>query len=392
MKTLYIFVLLGALCLSAFAQTTVTVPRQSKHFLWDEGNWEYASDQFYTYTSRAQVQESIMKVGTINQSRTVNTYENNRLKETTAQSWSILNNAWEDVTKLMYEYDARGRTMTITIQTKFGLDPLKNSIRSVYTYNGNDANPTTVLHQSWDEAGNAWENSSRDTNLMWSTDGANPYGLITAETQDYNSSTNTWVSTERVNTSYNTTTRKLTITTEVHTGTNWENDTREILTYDAKRNIVSMLDQEWQNNAWAFDGETQIDYIYNANDVLTERITKTKDEETGPFENAFRDVYSDFQIFNIMKSPEQLPQSSLAVFPNPTAQDLNITLKSVEFREAQVELVNAQGTKVYEAAISHRSLAAGAHVIPTEHLAAGMYILHIRTDNNKEIARRVVKH
>jgi len=36
MKTLYILALLCALCASAFAQTTITLPRKTEYYVWND--------------------------------------------------------------------------------------------------------------------------------------------------------------------------------------------------------------------------------------------------------------------------------------------------------------------------------------------------------------------
>ncbi|WP_207433582.1 T9SS type A sorting domain-containing protein [Sabulibacter ruber] len=397
MKTLYILVLLCALCVSAFAQTTtITLPRKTEFYSWDNQAsppaWEVAGVYTTTYNNRAQQTEQVLTFEDENQSRAVNTYDNFRLTETLLQTWNPETNQWMSNLKSTYTYDAQGRMLTITSQSNFGAGTgtLVNTGKTTYTYTGNETNPTIVVSQNWDATSNSWVNDERSHNFMWATGGGNPAGFIMYETQEWVN--NAWVNEERVNSSYDTNTRKLTITTEEASGSNWENESREITTYDERMNVINSLSQEWDGNSWEFDSETQYVLTYNTSNVLTERITRQRTTEDEELENSIREVYSDFQTFTITKSAEQLPQSSLAVFPNPTTDDLKITLKSVEFKEAQVELINTQGVKVYEAAIPHRSLTSGLHVIPTEHLASGLYILHIRTDNNKEIARRVLKN
>ncbi|WP_210462339.1 T9SS type A sorting domain-containing protein [Rufibacter roseolus] len=398
MKTLYILALLCALCVSAFAQTTtITLPRKTQFYVWDaDANpaaWQAVSSYTTTYNSRAQITEQVLATDAINMSRTVNTYDNFRLTEAVNQSWDMLTSTWKTDFKSTYAYDARGRTSTITYQsTTGGTGPLSNSGKSIYLYTGNETQPNTIVHQDWDATTNTWKDDERDTNFMWTSEASNPFGFIMYETQQYDAATNTWVNEERVNTSYNATTRTLVMTTEEASGSTWVNSDRETITYDDKKNITGMLIQEWENNAWAFDSEVQYVLTYNSSNVLTERITRIRETEGEALENSLREVFSDFQTFNIMKSAEQLPASSLAVFPNPTNSSLKVALSNVSFQEAQVELFNLQGVKVYGAAISQRSLTSGAYVIPAEHLSAGMYILHIRTDNNKEISRRVVKN
>ncbi|KAA3440535.1 T9SS type A sorting domain-containing protein [Rufibacter hautae] len=164
-----------------------------------------------------------------------------------------------------------------------------------------------------------------------------------------------------------------------------------ITTFDAQMNPTRLLVQEWDYDKWKFLGDTQYLLTYNPDNVLTEGITKIRMVDGGPLENLSRDVYRDFQTFNITGAAEQLPESSLAVFPNPTSGNLNISLTGAGFKQAQIQLFNLQGKKMYEAMASFRSISTGNHVIPCQQLGAGVYVLRITTDNNKGISRRVVK-
>ncbi|KAA3440536.1 T9SS type A sorting domain-containing protein [Rufibacter hautae] len=396
MKTLYLIALLCALCASAFAQTTITLPGKTEYYVWNDepspGTWQGAGAYTHTYNNRGQETERIHATDAINISRSVNTYENFLLKESIAYLWDMLTTAWKPTLKSTYVHDAQGRVANIVYQSSTAGGPLTNTVKSIHLYTGNEKKPHTVVHQNWDPATGTWKDDEKDTNFMWVSEATNPAGFIMYETQTYDAAANAWTNVERVNTSYNATTRTLVMTTEEASGSTWVNSERETITYDDKKNITGMLIQEWNNNAWELDNEVQYVLTYNSSNVLTERITKMRDNAGEALENAFREVMSDFQSFIVTKSAEQLPASSLAVFPNPTNSSLKVALSNVSFQEAQVELFNLQGVKVYGASISHRSLTSGAHVIPAEHLSAGMYILHIKTDNNKEISRRVVKN
>ncbi|WP_165864967.1 T9SS type A sorting domain-containing protein [Rufibacter latericius] len=250
-----------------------------------------------------------------------------------------------------------------------------------------------VLRQEWDEYTKNWLDVERDINLVWSTDQNNPFKLLSYEIQtapgpwDYG-----WGNKEKHSNSYDPATKTLFSTIELPSGDSWVPSSRTLTIFDAQMNPIRMQAREWVSNVWEFRVEMQYALTFNAEYALTEKTTTVRRTNSGELENAYKEVYSDFQTFSVTGAAEQLPESSLSIFPNPTSGDLKITLTDAGFQKAQVLVLDLQGRKVYDATTTSASINSGKQMIPLHHLSAGMYILRIITDNHKEISRRVVKN
>ena len=90
-----------------------------------------------------------------NSSRNIHKYDsNNRIIETTGQGWN--ESAWENITKLMFNYDASGNQATLELQT-WENNAWVNWMFTKATYvNGR---LIESLMQLWN--GSAWENDMR---------------------------------------------------------------------------------------------------------------------------------------------------------------------------------------------------------------------------------------
>ncbi len=395
MRTIYLSLILCALAFRSWAQTTLTLPRWTDYYEWygsqETGSWVLAFSNSHVYNTRGQETERILIQSDVELHKTRHTYGDFGLLETLELIPG--SGGWVEGSKSTYVYDAQGRLISKTQQAK-GPDrsSFVNTSRVMYQYTENDLNPSAVLRQDWDEVSNSWLDAERHTHQVWSTDQNNPFKLLSHAIQTAPAPLDVdWVNNERHGNSYDPATRTLTYVLDVPSGDGWVSHSRTLTNFDAQMNPTQIRTYEQANNAWRFTLGTEYTLTYNAESVLTEKIARIRRAEGGELENGYRDVYSDFQTFIVTKAAEQLPASSLAVFPNPTSGDLNITLAAAGFKQAQVQLFNLQGKKLYEAMTSYPSISKGNHVVPCQHLGAGVYVLRILTDNNKEISRTVVK-
>ncbi|WP_205501458.1 T9SS type A sorting domain-containing protein [Rufibacter psychrotolerans] len=396
MRTLFLAVVLGAICFSAVAQTTLTLPRKTQtYFIRTDVSpptWMLGEVHTHTYNAQGQETERVSTFNGRNRARTVKTYSNFQLQETTHQFWSMVMEAWIDEAKAQYQYDQQGRVTSLTMLQDTGTGNPVNDARELFYYTGDAEKPETILRQDWRGAADGWVDIERSTNYVWSTDPGNPVGFSQFDFQEYNATTNAWVNDLRVSATYDPAARTLTIAVDTATSsTTWVNWSRNVTTYDEQMHETSQLSYQWTNGAWAFINGLQYQLTYNANRVLVEKITRQQKTEGAPLVDLFREVYSEFQTFVVTGAGEQRPEASLVLYPNPTADNLEISLRQVAFKEAQVQVVTLQGQYVYEATVSSRSITGQPHVISLQHLPAGTYILHLKLDSNQEISRRVVK-
>lgn len=83
-------------------------------------------------------------------------------------------------------------------------------------------------------------------------------------------------------------------------------------------------------------------------------------------------------------------QKALAVYPNPAnGQDLTVSLESATAQNATLELVNALGQRVLS---TSRTLKTGGNQfqLATDHVAAGVYQLVVRSGDQPALSRRVM--
>ncbi|MEM9930105.1 MAG: T9SS type A sorting domain-containing protein, partial [Bacteroidota bacterium] len=84
---------------------------------------------------------------------------------------------------------------------------------------------------------------------------------------------------------------------------------------------------------------------------------------------------------------ERLAQHLLALYPNPTSNDLTLTT-SGELRNVQVSVLDLLGRQV---ATRHYAVLPARITVPTQRLANGTYLLQI-ADNQGQVSRRFVRH
>jgi hypothetical protein len=83
---------------------------------------------------------------------------------------------------------------------------------------------------------------------------------------------------------------------------------------------------------------------------------------------------------------ELLLQNGFSVYPNPVAESFWIALPS-DLSSYQLRITDVLGNLLY-------SQSGAADVLPVNcsHWPAGVYLLHIVTDNDRQFATRLVKH
>lgn len=96
-------------------------------------------------------------------------------------------------------------------------------------------------------------------------------------------------------------------------------------------------------------------------------------------------MQGDFNANCLVLSNEADPlPEPLKIYPNPTVSEINIhTNQSIQ----QVVIYNALGNELYrQSNINQQQV-----TLPTSQLAAGLYLVEIKTDQHKPIVRRFYK-
>ena len=93
--------------------------------------------------------------------------------------------------------------------------------------------------------------------------------------------------------------------------------------------------------------------------------------------------YSEIQSAKITQNPNQI-----AVYPNPTSEEVYINLKAFSGMDAEVMIVNNFGKIVYEESIT--KIQKTTHRIDLDRLQAGHYTISILVEGRKRIAKPLV--
>jgi hypothetical protein len=302
---------------------------------WQNNAWVYSSRSTNTYDANGNLLKTTMEEYTDGEwhnmaimSNTLN--DDGTVKETITQAWD--NGSWQDVTKTAYTYNASKQVLTATTQMGAG-DIWFDFTKITYTYN--------------------------DQNQ-----------LITQVTQIINMMTMELINSDQNTYSYNADGTENQIISQVWGPTNeWENSARFTNTYDNSKQVISDLNEKWENNAWVNDSKTT--YTYNASGLVQESIGQSW--ENSAWVNSFKDMltYNNknevteliTQEWNASLSLWEnksrltytydgtgihivgLNNRSLVVFPNPFTDQ--ITIQSELKGLHGIEVFNASGQLIY---------------------------------------------
>ncbi len=154
--------------------------------------------------------------------------QNGRLIERIFES-TVITGSWQNISRSTREYDSQGRDSIITNES-WGNLGWELSNRQVYTYD-NLSRFTIIQFESWDDFSNTWAVMSRN---------------------EYFYDGNTNVITEFVNAGWS--------------GTQWENISRTVNTYNGDGNFEEILIQIWFSNDWF--NNTRFGYSYDSSGYL----------------------------------------------------------------------------------------------------------------------------
>ena len=304
---------------------------------WNNNAWTNTSKSTFTYDASGNILSTTTETwdngAWLNAARMVNTLNaDGTVKETLTQSWQ--DGDWQDAMKTVFTYNATKKVLTQTTQMSLGegLPPMDFS-KLTYTYNEQDQLTDQLL-------------------------------------QTVNFATMQLVNSEQNHYTYNTDGTENQMVTQNWGLTNeWENTTRNTNTYNASKQVVSDLNEIWENNTWVNDYSAS--YSYHSGGQLEE--SEGKDWINGKWENSFKELFTYnnqneisqvvSQEWNTAQSkwddksritysydatgfdPLELTGNSLTVFPNPFADQ--ITVQSKLTTEQTIEVFNADGQLVY---------------------------------------------
>lgn len=340
------------------------------YFKWNTGTntWDLQSKNMFTYNA------------------------GNLMTSRTGQNWS--GSVWENDDKDIYELDSKGNLTSVTQQNWNNAGSTwENDYKHTYTYDAQD-NLLSEVSQDW--TAGAWENVSKTTNVF----DANNH-MQTSIEQDWTSGA--WANYAKYTFSYDAGQKRETdIYQRWNAGTmTWENRDKFTYAYDGAGKCTSYVQQEWAAGSWKDAHQLFFEYsgnkftkLYmqnrvaeewiNQDQLLLERssygqLTKLTQEKwnAGGFweipvgSGQYRFFYEEFEGSSVKKVNNLL---SLKVYPNPADQVLH--LQSGHDPVDALTILDYSGKVVYR---SHLKTSFSTLSLPTGQLAAGVYLLQVRS-------------
>ncbi len=335
---------------------------------------------------------------------------------------------WNSETRWINEYDAEDKLLTKVKQTKGNAD-WENHSKFNYEYDA-DNNISALSSQSWDSDIQNWTNRFQ-RHFEYDTD-----GLQTVQTSQ-SWTDNQWKNSVQWLYDYSSNNVKTT------TFQGWEDQTmswediskrRNTLGYDNNDNVISSLNEIWENEVW--ENDSKADYEFNAENEQTLRIQQEWDSGENDWRNYLRETttfngsapftqsttilefwdqeendwrndrktisdlteggnisllvreswtsewevtdrtYYYYDITTNIAALELNP-FNLSVSPNPGNGLVNINFTELDTKAA-IQLFNVQGQLVYNKTISNSS---NNMEVDFSNLPKGSYILQLKTDH-----------
>ncbi|MBK0401638.1 T9SS type A sorting domain-containing protein [Adhaeribacter sp. BT258] len=374
------------------------------------GNWQIQSHSTYTYDTQGRLTQRLYTDPATNQNlgREKTTYDarGNEI-EYRVEGWN--GSAWEliDGYMTLISYDQKGNKTELISEY---WDNVQNTwVREAREQTVYDANnlATSFTNSSWDGTtwqpeerivlnnvggvatsaviqeynSGVWTDAYRALNLTWHVLYEIPSAYV-LETFD----NNVWVQDEKYTAVYDANGGHVG-TYENWNGTAWENFMRETETYDNNKNYTGWLDEDWNqmNNAWDYEGEDRQVLTYSGIDVTQRIYQDSWSSGTTTLEDRVKEVYSNFQTFNVSGVQDQLAEAAVNVYPNPASKMVTV---SIPANKAAFTAIVADVTgKTW---LTKTFQAGEENSVYIEALPKGIYLLQLQTESGT-ITKRIVK-
>ncbi|MFC5269260.1 T9SS type A sorting domain-containing protein [Adhaeribacter terreus] len=399
---------------SSHARTNgmVSRPGNSMDYTVDpsSGNWQLQSSSTYTYDSQGRLTQRLYTTPASGQNlgRERTTYDaKGNETEYLIEEWD--GTAWQltDGYRTLITYNTKGNKTELIYE----LWDSNNGIwakdgREQTVYDANDL-VTSLTYSVWD--GTAWElddrilvsnvggvatsvnmqdfdngvwvDTYRGLNLTWHVLHEIPSAYILEAFDN-----GVWVKDEKYSSVYDANGGHVGIY-EDWTGTAWINSSRETETYDNNKNFTGWLEESWNatTSTWVYNGEERQVLTYSGIDV-TERIYQDSwGTGTSTLVNRYKEVYSNFQLFNVSGVKNLLAETAVNVFPNPAT---NVVMVSIPENKGAFTATIADVTgKIW---LSQTFRAGAENALNMEALPKGMYLLQLQTEAGSTV-KRIIK-
>jgi PKD repeat protein len=88
--------------------------------------------------------------------------------------------------------------------------------------------------------------------------------------------------------------------------------------------------------------------------------------------------------------PDVVKHSGVAVYPNPSSQDVNLSIQDKSVNTAKVQLTDVSGRIIYSRQLTAQEISTGSAVLPAQVFgAAGIYLLGIQTNTGSHVEKLI---
>ena len=202
------------------------------------------------------------------------------VSQAVSQTWDKNSSSWKNVSRITYTYNASFQ-VTVTLTELYSGGAWQNATRETNTYDGNGY-LTTSLSELWFIT--QWQNLSR-VNYTNNSDGT-PQQVVY---QTWDLITQNWVNTARDTYTYNADKTVHQVVHEVWVSGAWQNDTRTTYTYDASKRTLTVLVEKWDGSKWVNDELTT--NTYNGNN-LVKTVDQSWDSASTSWENVSQTTFT----------------------------------------------------------------------------------------------------
>jgi hypothetical protein len=298
-----------------------------------------------------------------NTGRTTYTYFNNdpnKILITKSDTANALNNAvWDDATRTSYTYNPNGLELQELNEKKNGSTWL-GDYKILYTYNANSLK-TSRNSQWWQSAG-YWSKGDKEIYYY------NANSLLSLRVDSTTSSPSSSVFTPNSKIQYfynanNLAVQELQTTFNTTTNT-WYNvpSYKSTKTYNAQNLLAQITSEVDYARTGSLTLNSTYSYTYNS---ATNLLSSTYIDATSPT-SAYRTLHTYSPFVN---TENTAPTFEFSVFPNPTANQINLTLPenggvtAAMLISANGQIVKTQNLTNAQSAIDVQDLAAGSYQI-----------------------------
>lgn len=294
--------------------------------------------------------------------------------------WNKVSGKFDSSSMRMTKYNTQQQVLEIIYkQLKLNGSFLENVSRKSFTYDSKGC-PITTIYEDWDNALKSWEKHQKDSTICKNGVPYEIYTFLWDGFAQYDPSEKSTVNYKEWN---DVNTYKLTSSVDqLWNNSNWENDIKQLITYDSYGNVIYDIDMEWNGTGWdtAIIEYMQMTYDknHNINTLLFyEGGPSILDLEIDDIE--WKVIYSSYKNYTYVNEAT-MQNNKIALSPNPINTSGIIRLPS-SYKNGTLKLYDILGNEVRTFYIQEST---GDLLFKRGDLLSGAYLL-LFVDTNKQV-------